>query len=111
MSYNLCRSSEFLGNRLVSSPATSQPEFFAQGSNLHQKNNTLRNNIAEGVAINSNLAVNISNSDLQVIKQKIANLEKFTHWNFFCHRQSESEPDYKHAPKPCNLKDKTPDKY
>lgn len=84
---------------------------FTHGANLRRGNNTPRNNGAEGEGNNPNSAITISVTDLQVIQQRIADVEEAAHQNP-CHRlRSESEPDYKRAPKRCNLKCKAPDKY
>ena len=67
-----------------------------------------------GAAVNLNPAptpiVTITIADLQAIQQKIADLEA-AQYNTYCRRQSNSESDYKRAPKRSNLKKKALDEY
>ncbi len=72
MSYNLRSTNASSGNAPAPALTTGQPESSAQGANQRQNNNTPGNNAAERAANNLNLAVTISITDLQAIKQRIA---------------------------------------
>ncbi len=84
MSYNFCSTIVSFKDAPAPALATRQPKSSAQGANLISNNNTPENNAAEGEANNFTLAITISISDLQVIKQRIEDLEEAAKRNSFC---------------------------